>query len=1039
MERRTTTEPVNWPSTPVIHHLATLAGLTHDLGKTIVAFQRRLASRGPVLPNQYRHEWVSLRLFEAFVGNDDDAGWLSRMMQVDGSESPWLTGLEQDGLSCTRLYPLRHLPPVAQVVGWLILSHHRLPVMPGETPGIVGGRRKNLSSVHLEPLPQSITAQWNSKTIPNDGEAVVDYWTMKGPLPIGSNTWQQLARHAARDLFDCLEEVGSGQPGWHRDPFILHLSRLSLILSDHHYSRLEPGDPHYLDGDKGYRLGANTDRQTRKIKQSLDAHLIGVGTHAGRIADLLPGFVSSLPRLSRQASLETDTVHERFQWQNDAHELATSLQRHSIIAGFFGINMASTGTGKTVANARILYGLSDSEEGARITIGLGLRTLTLQTGRALREVLRLDDRELAVRVGGSASKALLEHFEKSARETGSASSQDLFSDASEMLHEGAFLDHPLKHYLDSDSNIQSFLAAPLLVCTVDHLMPATECLRGGQQIPPMLRLMGSDLILDELDDFDLADLPAITRLVNWAGMLGSRVLLSSATLPPSLVSGLFDAYREGRVLFRRHTLGEPQKEEVCCAWFDEYESYQAPSSDLGSYKTRHLEFASRRASRLREAAPKRMARLAPLRHSPGPQHSLCADVAARILEEALALHGHHHITEPTSGKRLSFGLVRMANINPQVDVALALYKLGGPEGVRIHLCTYHSQYPLLMRSAIERTLDRVLDRTEGEEAPLSNHVVSGALEADTSQDHLFIVLSSPVAELGRDHDYDWAIAEPSSMRSLIQLAGRVMRHRHTPCTIPNMVILSSNLRAIRMPGQPAFRFPGYESEGHRLTSHDLREILETDQWKVIDAQPRIMPRDALRPTANLVDLEHFRLDRLMVCDAPSHAQAEASDTQKTSETLTPRQRKKRRQERQPPRLGAYSWYVQPQAQLTGVLMQAQPFREDTQSYEEVYLKPFEEGDGYALYRIVADRQAPQREALYDKRVHHLDLDDSMGKGISPWVVHDYLDTLGELAEELRITSQDCAWRFGRISLPELKDGERWRFHPALGFSKASRE
>lgn len=30
---------------------------------------------------------------------------------------------------------------------------------------------------------------------------------------------------------------------------------------------------------------------------------------------------------------------------------------------------------------------------------------------------------------------------------------------------------------------------------------------------------------------------------------------------------------------------------------------------------------------------------------------------------------------------------------------------------------------------------------------------------------------------GRDHDYDWAIVEPSSMRSIIQLAGRIRRHR----------------------------------------------------------------------------------------------------------------------------------------------------------------------------------------------------------------------------------------------------------------------
>jgi len=55
---------------------------------------------------------------------------------------------------------------------------------------------------------------------------------------------------------------------------------------------------------------------------------------------------------------------------------------------------------------------------------------------------------------------------------------------------------------------------------------ATENQRGGRQIAPMLRLMSGDLVLDEPDDFDIADLPALTRLVHWAGLLGMRVLLS---------------------------------------------------------------------------------------------------------------------------------------------------------------------------------------------------------------------------------------------------------------------------------------------------------------------------------------------------------------------------------------------------------------------------------------------------------------------------------------------------------------------------------
>jgi CRISPR-associated endonuclease/helicase Cas3 len=53
--------------------------------------------------------------------------------------------------------------------------------------------------------------------------------------------------------------------------------------------------------------------------------------------------------------------------------------------------MASTGCGKTFANARIMYALADEQEGCRFSIALGLRTLTLQTGQALQSRLGLDD------------------------------------------------------------------------------------------------------------------------------------------------------------------------------------------------------------------------------------------------------------------------------------------------------------------------------------------------------------------------------------------------------------------------------------------------------------------------------------------------------------------------------------------------------------------------------------------------------------------------------------------------------------------------
>jgi CRISPR-associated endonuclease/helicase Cas3 len=138
----------------------------------------------------------------------------------------------------------------------------------------------------------------------------------------------------------------------------------------------------------------------------------------------------------------------------------------------------------------------------------------------------------------------------------------------------------LRTWFDSRPKIQKMLHAPVLVSTIDHLIPATEGIRGGKQIAPMLRLLTSDLILDEPDEFGLDDLPALARLVNWAGMLGAKVLLSTATMPPALAYALFSAYQTGRKAFNEAVQPHQTKKTIVCAWFDEFCSVEAEGIDF---------------------------------------------------------------------------------------------------------------------------------------------------------------------------------------------------------------------------------------------------------------------------------------------------------------------------------------------------------------------------------------------------------------------------------------------------------------------------
>lgn len=1029
-------EEHDWHSAEDIRLLAQMAALLHDLGKASAAFQARLREHS-VTRNLYRHEWVSLRLFLAFVGNDDDAGWLQRLGSADPQhDRHWLEAgrFKRDGLDTDAPPPFRGLPPLAAAVAWLIVSHHRLPTLPAddnrqfrEKPRF-GERSKKFSPKDLPNILDGTTHLWNELGHNAPTVDIKPYWQFDQPLPVVLPKWRTQASKLAQHLLELKDKPGKGD--WLSNPFVMHLSRLSLMLADHHYSSLEPDDARRVKGDEGYRVFANT-HHDGTLKQPLDEHLLGVAKMSGSVVHGLPGFERHLPRLLHHSGLRKRSGNERFRWQDKAADATNSLRTQADGQGIFIINMASTGCGKTLANARIMNALSDPELGMRCTFALGLRTLTRQTGDSYRRDLHLNEDELAIQVGGSASRILFEFNQSRAEATGSASNQALIEEDSHVFYEGNTSEHGLLGKAMADQSIRSLLSAPVLVCTLDHLMPATEAQRAGRQIAPMLRLMSSDLVLDELDDFDQADLPAVTRLVYWAGLLGTRVLLSSATLPPALVDGMFQAYRAGREHYRRNRGTPDAKAETACLWVDEFGAHQADCEDADTFIQQHSLFVHKRVAELSKVVPCRRCEIVPLMLTAQRKDQVRNEFAAQIRETMQTAHKRHSSLCPHTGKRVSFGLVRMANIEPLFDVGLALFRLGAMTGQRIHLCVYHSRFPLLLRSAIEGQLDRTLNRRD-EDAVFGLTDIRDALLRYPEKDHLFVVLGSPVTEVGRDHDYDWAIVEPSSMRSLIQIAGRVQRHRNVPCETPNLLVFETNLRHFENRLNPASRdkaafiWPGFEQDSvppahrFRLKTHKLGKLLKTNDLDPISARPRIQASALpdLKPQENLVDLEHARLAELMLPKARDAAPQYA-----------------RRNARENLDLDAACAWQFPQAALTWALPQQQPFRDSSIPEEGLVLLPDEDQERLLLHRI----HEPGR--YNDSRVYLecselldvIDLEANLGPRITPWGRHDALALLEELAEELEMPLQTCAERFTSVKVYASTFG--WRYHPVLGFAK----
>lgn len=1031
------TDEDSWQFSQSLQILSVLAALLHDLGKSSAGFQKKLQGHDLGLKGDpYRHEWISMRIFQAIVGKaKTDAEWLGFFADFGAFEQQypdWQQDIVKDGIDANSYsnYAWANLPPLAQAVGWLITSHHRMPFYDDndgeENRSIVQALER-----YLKPVNGWVLNSFQPQGSP---EKTALFWRFDS-MVTDSRSWRKsMSRWALRALND--NHLAKQQSFAFFDPLMMHLARMSLMVGDHTYSGLARHDKY---GDKNFQLYANTEKindftPAGTMRQRLDEHLVGVAKHAEKFSQLLPRIADSLPGIGEHKGFKQHTTHEGFTWQNKAYELALTLREKSQTQGFFGINMASTGCGKTLGNGRIMYGLSDINKGARFTMALGLRVLTLQTGQEYQQRMKLADDDLAILVGGQSVIDLFNLYQTSP-ESGEPQPLkaidlnvyqqekfEVFTQAllknygagseSAMEFEDGYVhyDSPIEdHHLGSvirDNKAKKLLYAPVVTCTIDHLIGATETARAGKFIVPMLRLLSADLILDEPDDFNLEDLPALARLVNMAGMLGSRILLSSATLPPDMLVGLFEAYRAGRKIWNRHH--GIQTQPIVCTWFDEHAPLHVDCEDNAQFIDANDKFVTRRVARLEQGPIVRQADILPLAVTPQKNinyHQLAQDVLSGIK----ILHADHQQTCPNTGKNVSFGLIRLSNINPLVELAQALYQSDGLEDTDIHLCTYHARQLLALRSDLEHQLDQILNRHQAE-AVFDLNPVASVLQKSTAKNVIFIVLATPVAEVGRNHDYDWAIVEPSSMRSIIQLAGRVKRHRPEPVTKANLLIMSTNIRALKQGRNlgekqvPVFCRPGFETRETKLvspkailSSHKTAAILANGLGHITSAARIKNPT----PSVPLITLEHVVIGRVM---NPPDGKINLVNAWWQTRTEGDR-----------PEIFLANPYL-------FHLQKAVPFRKRSPKTRYVYV----ENDAGAMQFENIDYPNQSDNAKFKL----VDLD--YNGPVQPWLNQRYEVVLERLAQQL--DTEDLvglARRFGFVDLDSY--GLRWNYHPLLGF------
>ncbi|NRA55011.1 MAG: type I-F CRISPR-associated helicase Cas3 [Gammaproteobacteria bacterium] len=897
-------EENNWQYLPLIQSLSAIAALFHDWGKASDLFQEKLApkSEHKFKGDPIRHEWVSCLLLSQFIkqsgtqlvtqqGDNSGEQWLTLLSDSDIDEQALLSSIDKNDIATSS--PFTQLSPIAELVMWLIVSHHRLPNLPRTTPTgeltpQVASYYKGEKRSEIRGLLALVSKEWGYENRYDETEyqaRVRKCFEFNHGLLTQAKKWRGEVKKWATKLNNqqvlAKQSISDGSIR-----VVLHHARLCLMLGDHYYSSQEAAK-NWSD-DAG--LYANTDRDSGKLKQKLDEHLYGVTKAALQNAYYLPCFENELPSAEDINSLKKPSP-KKFAWQDKAVTAITQWRTEYTQTqfGFFAVNMASTGQGKTFANAKIMRALSSDANSLRYTLALGLRTLTLQTGDEYRERIGLDDSELAVLIGSS---AVLELHNSNKKITDEKAITNLGSESAETLLDEDIdfdCDVPDKGLITvlTNERDRKFLYAPVLSCTIDHLMSATECVRGGRYILPSLRMMSADLVIDEIDDFSGDDLVAIGRLIHFAGLMGRKVMISSATIPPDLAEGYFKAYRDGYLLFAASRNIPPL---IGCAWSDEFKTAvsthnQATLSDaIKGYREQHAIFVDKRIKKLAKEVAKRKARIVDvdrvlkaeidlsqnLDERNKSKQSLYFNIMAKTTSE---LHKTHHTKDIKTGIDVSFGVIRVANINPCVDLTRYLLSDYSPANdTQIRVLCYHSQQTLLLRSEQEKHLDEVLKRKENiGKAPaaflhkvIRQHLDTIKCDVDSKNagnnkiaisNVIFILVATPVEEVGRDHDFDWAIVEPSSYRSIIQLAGRVRRHRDGEAACPNIAIMARNLKSVKNDGvsntkvqsindalveEPCFEKPGYETNKLLLNSHDLKQLLnEKDINMRLDAAPRI--------------------------------------------------------------------------------------------------------------------------------------------------------------------------------------------------------
>jgi hypothetical protein len=862
-----------------------LAALFHDLGKSTEWFQKKLRSAA-VLSDAVRHELVSAAIveamFSAFPSEEACLDALSEVSKIPTIiETAYAEALEKperylfrstddrfkrllstivngkDAPCETLSIRFSQDTPKRSILQALILTHHRLPG---------GGPKKDLTLRmtvdRLVNRPKSFSERDRASLRASTTKELEQIFSLpKGLVPIWKDeAWVASIADAAKAYREAtVTDFGSDLKA------CSIYGRTALILGDHKASAI--GNTRYPEEGTvpaPDRVYANTNGKTRALAEHLSSHLVRVRNETDTAGRVLFAMRNDFPGIEREEIPEAISAPRaekgsRFRWQTDAgRAVRKAMADLPEEAGFFGILKAGTGAGKTRAAPVVMTAVNERKtHDLRLNMCTGLRSLTLQAGREYRSDMKFREEDVSVVIGDKLSIELFEASKEASPIAVGTEASKLDEHLTVQLDLGIptrplpFEAMRLAGSEMSDPNV-SLLAAPILVSTIDILMAAADAQRGSHVLKT-LRVATADLVIDEIDSFGNEDIAAICRMVYLSASFGRSVLISSATITPEIASAMYDSYRAGWKVFE-HVIGKQVPKVV--GWLS---NTAAPiceiDPDNGDFLETHRVFTDAMISEMNTQMPRRKLRVAS-----GEGIENAAQYFERVNAEIRVEHENNHLLDEITGRRLSIGVVRWNNVAPSMMHAATILNDGIGDDVDIFVIPYNGTLLPVIRHEVEKTINPLLKRKldKGKDPALRNAVVRDALDnRATTKDVIIVMVTTSLEEVGRDHDFDWCITEPGSARGLVQMAGRILRHREMSPDATNVCVLQHCFREMRnkwsgKTAVPVFAYPGVETplpdkvyspsrkSGYRLTSHDASVVYDVETMsKRLDAREMI--------------------------------------------------------------------------------------------------------------------------------------------------------------------------------------------------------